>query len=98
MTLGQLNYLSAEGARTQAQTGLLQTQGAAAQAALAEQERQRAVLARGTAPAGDTLASLGTGPQPPPAAPDAAGAPPAPGGPPGGPAAPPPRRTTAEWA
>src|SRR6267378_3072233 len=63
LTLGQLKYLQAEAARTEAQTGLLATQGQAAQADLAASNRLRAVDPTGT------IASLRTAPQPPPGGP-----------------------------
>src|SRR6267378_1992487 len=108
LTLGQLKYLQAEAARTEAQTGLLATQGQAAQADLAASNRLRAVDPT------DTIASLRTGVQPPPGGPpydtptlaalqqgESTPAPGAPGGspPPGSPAqdaAPAPRRLTTE--
>src|SRR5260221_4822018 len=62
LTLGQLKYLQAEGARTQAQTGLLQTQGAEALATLAGRQRVRLLSQPGvppaSAPAGQPLTSL----------------------------------------
>ncbi len=58
LTLGQLKYLSAEAGRTAAQTGLVQTQGAAAQADLAASNRLRGVDPTGGAP----LSTLGTAP------------------------------------
>src|ERR1700704_679547 len=74
LTLGQLKYLQAESARTEAQTGLLATQGQAAQADLAETQTLRAGAARrlgtGGDPASGTIQSLRTGAVP-------AGAPPA---------------------
>src|SRR5207244_2054953 len=65
LTLGQLRYLQAEAARTEAQTGLLATQGQAALADLAASNRLRAVDPTG----GGTLASLRTGAQPQPGGP-----------------------------
>ncbi len=70
LTLGQLKYLNAETARTEAQAALAGTQGQAAQAAFAEQERVRAILARGTPQPGQRLTTLGA-PAPPPPQPGA---------------------------
>ncbi len=62
LTLGQLKYLSAEAARTQAQTGLVETQGAEALDTLAGRRRVRLAGPPGApdpAAAGATLRSLG---------------------------------------